>query len=364
MNPPVTPTPSVVPEVAWFGSLCDDDYEFLGVADPALRSSWEHCRDITVAAERGGFDNILLPSGYTLGIDATVFAAAVAPMLDRMKLLLALRMGEVWLPQLARQIATLDRILDGRLTINIISSEMPGETMGSEDRYQRTLEHMQGLRALLDHDPLDLHGEFVDLTVDPPSASTTTGTCPPFYFGGLSEPAREVAAAEADVYLLWPDTFEGIGAAVADVDRRAARLGRTLRHGLRTHVIVRETEDEARAAADRLVSRLDPIIGDEIRARSLDSGSTGVGRQTELRDLADADGYIDRHLWTGVGRGRSGCGIAVVGDPDQVVATLREYQQRGISAFILSGYPHLAECELVSRYVLPALRDRGTDPRN
>jgi len=143
---------------------------------------------------------------------------------------------------------------------------------------------------------------------------------------------------------------------VNDVTTRAARHGRTLRHGLRTHVIVRETESEARAAADRLVSNLDPVVGDEIRKRSLDSGSVGVGRQTELRDLADADGYIDRHLWTGVGRGRSGCGIAVVGDPDQVVETLRQYQQRGIDTFILSGYPHLAECELVSRYVLPALR--------
>lgn len=356
MTPQGTPAPTAVPEVAWFGSLCDDDYEFLGVVDPALRSSWEHCRDITMAAEAGGFDNILLPSGYTLGIDATVFAAAIAPMLQRMKLLLALRMGEMWLPQLARQIATLDRMLGGRLTINIISSEMPGETMGSEDRYRRTLEHMQGLRTLLTGDHLELHGEFVDLTIDPPSASTTAGTCPPFYFGGLSEPAREVAAAQADVYLLWPDTFEGIGAAVADVDARARMHGRTLRHGLRTHIIVRETEDEARAAADRLVSHLDPLLGDQIRRRSLDSGSVGVGRQTELRELADAEGYIDRHLWTGVGRGRSGCGIAVVGDPDQVVATLRQYRQRGISAFILSGYPHLAECELVSRYVLPALR--------
>lgn len=343
-------------EVAWFGSLCDDDYEFLGVADPTLRSSWEHCRDITLAAERGGFDNILLPSGYTLGIDATVFAAAIAPVLQRMKLLLALRMGEVWLPQLARQIATLDRVLEGRLTINIISSDMPGESMESEDRYRRTLEHMQGLRALLSGTHLELHGEFLDFDLDPPSIATVSGNCPPFYFGGLSEPAREVAAAEADVYLLWPDTFDGIGSAVSDVNERAARHGRTLRHGLRTHVIVRETESEARAAADRLVSQLDPVIGEEIRKRSLDSGSTGVGRQSELRDLADADGYIDRHLWTGVGRGRSGCGIAVVGDPDQVVDTLRQYQRRGVDTFILSGYPHLAECELVSRYVLPALR--------
>ena len=118
-------------EVAWFGALCDDDYRYLGVPDPDLASSWEHCRDITLAAERNGFDNILLPSGYTLGIDATAFAAGIAPLTERMRLLLAVRMGELWLPQLARQIATIDRMLEGRLTVNIISSDMPGESLES-----------------------------------------------------------------------------------------------------------------------------------------------------------------------------------------------------------------------------------------
>jgi alkanesulfonate monooxygenase len=186
------------PEVAWFGSLCDDDYEFLGVANPALRSSWEHCRDITLAAQRGGFDNILLPSGYTLGIDATVFAAAIAPLVDRMKLLLALRMGELWLPQLARQIATLDRVLEGRLTINIISSDLPGETLASAPRYARTVEAMAILRQLLNGDAIDHQGQFYNLKLAPPRIATVSRKAPPFYFGGLSEDAREAAAAGCD----------------------------------------------------------------------------------------------------------------------------------------------------------------------
>jgi alkanesulfonate monooxygenase len=120
-------------------------------------------------------------------------------------------------------------------------------------------------------------------------------------------------------------------------------------------VIVRETEAEARAAATRLLSRLDADTGAAIRAKSLDSKSAGVARQSQLRDDADEDGYVERHLWTGVGRARSGAGIAIVGDPDQVAGKLRELRDAGIDTFILSGYPHLAECDLVARHVLPQL---------
>src|SRR6185437_5927368 len=127
-------------EVSWFGALCDDDYEYLGVADPALRSSWAHCRTIALAAEEAGYDNLLLPSGYAMGIDSVAFAAGIAAELRQMQLLLAVRMGEMWPPQLARQLATIDQMLGGRLTINIISSALPGQDLDAEPRYRRTLE--------------------------------------------------------------------------------------------------------------------------------------------------------------------------------------------------------------------------------
>ena len=342
-------------EVAWFAALCDDDYEFLGVADPLLASSWEHCREITLAADRHGFDNILLPSGYTLGIDSTAFAAAVAPLTKQIQLLLAVRMGEMWLPQLARQLATIDRMLEGRLTINIISSDIPGQALDSEPRYQRTLEWMQVLRTLLDGRPVDFHGQFVDLALDPPRATTVLGRCPPFYFGGFSDAAKETAAAAADVFLTWPDTVAGVAATVDDMRLRADRHGRQLRFGLRSHVIVRPTAAEARAAAARLVSRLDDETGAAIRRQSLDSASAGVRRQAELRDISDADGYAEENLWTGIGRARSGAGAAIVGSPGEVLAKLEAYRQAGIDAFILSGYPHLPECERIGRTVLPDL---------
>ncbi len=344
-----------VPEISWFAALCDDDYEFLGVPDPALRSSWEHCRDITLRADQNGFDNILLPSGYALGIDSVAFAAGVAPLTEQIHLLLAVRVGEMWLPQLARQLATIDQMLGGRLTINIISSDLPGQTLDSGPRYQRTLEAMQVLKQFLDGETVDFHGDFVDLTLDPPRARTVSGRCPPFYFGGFSPAAKETAAAAADVFLTWPDTVAGVAETVADMRERAERHGRKLRYGLRSHMIVRETEAEPRAAADRLVSKLDAETGEAIRHRSLDTTSAGVARQTELREGADEGGYVESNLWTGVGRARSGAGAAIVGDPDQVVAKLEAYRNAGIDAFILSGYPHLDECDLVARHVLPRI---------
>jgi len=342
-------------EVSWFSALCDDDYELLGVPDPALRSSWEHCRDIVLAADRHRFDNILLPSGYALGIDSVAFAGGVAPLLRQIQLLVAVRCGELWPPQLARQLATLDQMLGGRLTVNIISSDLPGQTLESGRRYARTLETMQVLRALLEGESVDFHGEFLDLALDPPAARTVSGHCPPFYFGGLSEPAREVAAAGADVYLMWPDTLPAVEESLRDMRARARKHGRVLRFGYRAHVIVRESEDEARAAAARLVSKLDEGTGEAIRKRSLDSQSVGVRRQAELREEATDEGYVEANLWTGVGRARSGCGAAIVGDPDQVLAKLRAYEALGVESFILSGYPHLGECDLFARHVLPRL---------
>jgi alkanesulfonate monooxygenase len=339
-------------EVSWFSALCDDDYEFLGQPDPALASSFDHCRNIVLTADRYGFDNVLLPSGYALGIDNTAFCAAMAPMTS-LRMLLAVRCGELVVPQLARQLATIDQMTGGRLTVNIISSDIPGEELASGPRYRRSTETMFVLRELLDGHAVKFHGDFIDVEIDPPRVGTVSGRSPLFYFGGLSPDARNCAAAGADVFLMWPDTTAAVLEVKADMDALAAAKGRQLRYGWRSHVIVRETEDEARAAARRLLSKLDDATGDAIRKRSLDSTSVGVARQAELREGADDEGYVERHLWTGVGRARSGAGAAIVGDPDQVLAKLNELSAAGIDAFILSGYPHAAECDLFARYVLP-----------
>ncbi len=353
-----------VAEISWFSALCDDDYEFLGVPDPTLAASWEHCSDIVRTADRNGFDNVLLPSGYALGIDSTAFAAAIATHTTDINLLLAVRMGEMWLPQLARQLASIDQFAGGRLTINIISSDIPGETLASAPRYQRTREWMRVLRLLLDGESIDFHGEFVDLTLEPPRARTLSGTCPPMYFGGFSPDAKDVAAGEADVFLTWPDTVASVASTVQEMTALARdRYDRSLLYGLRAHVIVRETEQEARDAAERLMSRLDADTGEAIRNKSLDAASVGVQRQANLREAAADDGFVEEALWTGVGRARSGAGAAIVGDPDQVAAKIRAYQSAGIGAFILSGYTHIAECDLFARHVLPMIDHAPIKPR-
>jgi alkanesulfonate monooxygenase len=157
---------------------------------------------------------------------------------------------------------------------------------------------------------------------------------------------------------MWPDRLPVVEATIADLNRRAGERGRKLRFGYRVHVIVRETEALARQAAGRLLSRLDDEAGAEIRSHSLDSQSAGVRRQAELREAAASDGYIEDNLWTGIGRARSGCGAALVGDPDQILAKLNAYRALGIEAFVLSGYPHQAEADLFARHVLPRL-DHG-----
>jgi alkanesulfonate monooxygenase len=271
---------------------------------------------------------------------------------------MAVRMGESWPPQLARQIATIDRITGGRLAVNIISSDLPGETLVSGPRYQRTIEAIAILRDLLDGKPVDHDGTFWKLKVEPPRIATVSGRSPQFYFGGLSPEAREAAAAGADIYLMWPDRLEAVRETIADLKARAAKRGRSLRFGYRVHVVVRETEEEARLAADRLLSKLDDAAGAAIRAKSLDSQSVGVRRQAQLRVEAGDEGYVEDNLWTGIGRARSGCGAAIVGDPDQVLKKLEAYRREGIEAFILSGYPHATEADLFARYVLPHI-DHG-----
>ena len=362
--PPVPPTPDGIrirteerrAEVAWFSGLCNDDYEFLGVPDGSLRSSFDHCAGIVRSADQLGYQNILLPSSYQVGQDTLTFAAGVAPSLEQISLLTAIRGGEVHPPMLARALSTLDHLLEGRLTVNIISSDLPGTQLSSEDRYQKSREMIEVLKQAWSADRIAFQGDFYDfdLPADPVRPYQQNGG-PLLYFGGISDGARALCAEHCDVFLMWPETEDQIVATMQDLSKRAEALGRSIDFGYRVHVIVRETESEARAAARRLVSKLDDGIGQEIKSRALDSGSAGVARQDALREDADDEGYIEPHLWSGIGRARSGCGSAIVGDPDQVRAKLERYMDLGIRAFILSGYPLKDECELFARYVLPQL---------
>mgnify|MGYP000974739596 FL=1 len=355
---PVTSPDLDALEVSWFSALCSDDYAYLGVPDGALRSSWEHCRDIALTAERLGFRNILAPSSYQVGQDTLAFVAGMAPLTSRMNFLAAIRCGELHPVMLARTVATLDHMLKGRLTLNVISSDFPGEVADSALRYRRSHEVVEILRQAWTRDTIDYEGEFYrfkGLTTDPAKPYQQNGG-PLLYFGGYSPDALELCGAQCDVYLMWPEPKEMLAQRMKAVHARAEAHGRTLDYGLRVHMIVRDTEAEARDYAEHLVSQLNDEYGKLIRDRAHDSISLGVAHQARARELADQFGYVERHLWTGVGRARSGCGAALVGSTDQILSEIESYRNMGIRAFIFSGYPHIDEAEHFGSKVLPHLK--------
>ncbi|MEM9233192.1 MAG: LLM class flavin-dependent oxidoreductase [Pseudomonadota bacterium] len=344
-------------EISWFSALCSDDYEFLGVPNGELRSSWSHCRDILLEAEQQGFRNILCPSSYQVGQDTLSFVAGCAPLTSNINMLAAVRCGEMQPIMLARTIATLDHMLEGRLTVNIISSDFPGEVADSTYRYQRSRETVQILKQAWTQDEVKFDGEiynFSDLTTAPAKPYQTGG--PLLYFGGYSPSALELCGEHCDVYLMWPEPKEQLAERMKAVHAVAERHGRVIDYGLRVHVIVRDTEAEAREYADHIVSKLDDEYGQLIRERAHDSTSLGVSHQARARELADKYGYVEPHLWTGIGRARSGCGAALVGSTDQILSEIEAYRKMGIRAFIFSGYPHIDECKSFGSRILPNLK--------
>ena len=344
-------------EVAWFAPLCNGDDAYLSQHDFRYKRDWHNTSSVLMAADQLGYRNILCPSSYQVGQDTLTFAAAAAPLSRQINFLTAIRCGEVHPPMLGRALATLDHILQGRLTINIISSNMPGEDLDSAARYQRSREVIEILKQGWTQDHIDFKGEFYNIqlsTTDPVKPYQQNGG-PLLYFGGYSPPGVELCAEHCDVYLMWPEKEEQLQQLMMNMSARAAEYQRTVDFGLRVHVIVRETEAEARAAAQSLMKYVDDERGAEIRLRAQDGKSYGVSRQTAQRSMADAEGFVEEHLWTGIGRARSGCGAAIVGDPDQVLKKLQRYMDMGIRAFILSGYPHLDECKLFAKYVLPSI---------
>jgi alkanesulfonate monooxygenase len=355
---PVTSQDLDSAEVSWFSALCSDDYAYLGVPDGALRSSWEHCRDILLEAEKQGFGNILCPSSYQVGQDTLSFVAGCAPLTENINMLAAIRCGEMQPIMLARTVATLDHMLKGRLTLNVISSDFPGEVAASNYRYKRSKEVVEVLKQAWTKDEISYDGEIYQFDKVPtgPARPYQQNGGPLLYFGGYSPAALDLCARHCDVYLMWPEPEENIAQRMRDVNARAAEYGRTLDYGLRVHMIVRDTEAEAREYAEHLVSKLDDEYGQLIRDRAHDSISLGVAHQAKARALADKFGYAEPNLWTGVGRARSGCGAALVGSTDQVLSKIEAYQKMGIRAFIFSGYPHIDECKSFGARVLPELK--------
>ena len=344
-------------EVSWFAPLCDGDDDFLGNRNPEYKSTWKNTSKIITTADELGFRNVLCPSSYQVGQDPLSSVAGRASLTTQLHFLAAIRCGETHPPMLARAISTLDHMLKGRLTINIISSDLPGSKLSSSERYARSREVIEILKQSWTQEHIEFNGNFyqLNLPTDPVKPYQQNGG-PLLYFGGYSPDGVDLCAEHCDVYLMWPETEQKLQDLMNNMTNKASEHERTVQFGLRVHVIVRETEQEARAYANSLLSKLDLDLGTDIRNRAQDASSLGVARQAMLREEADNQHYVEQHLWTGIGLARSGCGAAIVGNPDQVLAKIERYMEMGIRSFIFSGYPHQQECELFAKYVLPRIK--------
>ena len=343
-------------EISWFAPICDGDDRYLGERNRKYKSSWENTSDILLTADNLGYRNILCPSSYQVGQDTLPFVSAVSPLTKNINILAAIRCGEIHPPMLARTLSTIDHILKGRLTINIISSNLPGEDISSQDRYQRSREVIEILKQSWNKEEINFKGQFYNLKLPTNPVKPYQNGGPMLYFGGYSPSALDLCAEHCDVYLMWPETEDNLKSLMKTMSDKAAKFNRKIDFGLRVHVVVRDTEEEAREYANSIISKLEIEKGTEIRERALDSKSLGVSRQKKMRDLSKKDGYIEPNLWTGIGKGRSGCGAAIVGNPDQVIYKLNKYMEMGIRSFILSGYPHKEECKIFAKLVLPKLK--------
>ena len=343
-------------EVSWFAPICDGDDRYLGERNIKYKSNWENTSNILLKADKLGYRNILCPSSYQVGQDTLPFVSAVSPMTKNINILAAIRCGEVHPPMLARTLTTIDHILEGRLTINIISSNLPGENLPSEDRYSRSREVVEILKQAWTKEEINFSGNFYNLKLPTNPVKPYQIGGPLLYFGGYSPPALELCAEHCDVYLMWPETEGILRGLMEKMSEKAAKFNRTLDFGLRVHVVVRETEEEACKYAESIISKLDLKMGTELRDRSLDAKSYGVSRQEKMRNESSTDGYIEPNLWTGIGKARSGCGAALVGNPNQIIEKLNCYMEMGIRSFIFSGYPHIDECNKFAELVLPRLK--------
>jgi len=262
-------------------------------------------------------------------------------------------MGETYPTTLAKQLVTLDDVSKGRFIINAISSDFPGQKTSAIERYARTGEILEILIQGWEKERIDFDGNYYQIHLDAAPIKCKYNKRPLIYFGGISPEAKDIAARYADVYLMWPEKMEMMKDTIAEVSELAAKYGRVIDFGLRIHVIVRETEQEARAYAGKLVSKLNDADGLAQRSRHQDATSYGVYRQDKLRENADSEGYIEPLVWSSVGKVFSGCGSALVGSGTQIQQKLYDYMNIGFRAFIHSGFPLIEESNYYGKLVLP-----------
>jgi alkanesulfonate monooxygenase len=354
-------------KVHWFLPTGGDSREVLPTAPDAHRRAPDHdyLAQVAVACDRLGFDGMLTPCG-TGCEDAWLGTASLLPLTRRVKFLVAFRPA-LLTPTLAAQMAsTYQRMSGGRLLVNIVTGAEPAELarFGVHDdkdtRYAQTAEFLQVLRGAWSGSPFDFSGSFYE--VEGATTRAAPDPAPDVYFGGASAAAEAVAAEHVDVYLAWGEPPEMVSARLDRMRTLAAAAGRTLRFGIRFHVIARPTAAEAWEVADRLVASMDPAA---IAAAQQDFATTASVGQRRMAELHGGDRdrlVVHPNVWAGFGLVRGGVGTGLVGSYDEVAERMLEYADLGFDEFILSGYPHLEEAYWFGEGVMPRQRASGHLP--
>ncbi|WP_259754482.1 FMNH2-dependent alkanesulfonate monooxygenase [Pseudomonas sp. GCEP-101] len=345
--------------VFWFLPTHGDGH-FLGTSEGARPVSLPYLKQIAQAADSLGYYGVLIPTGRSCE-DSWVVASALAPLTERLRYLVAIRPGIISPTVSARMAATLDRLSGGRLLINVVTGGDPDENRGDgihlshAERYEVTDEFLRIWRRVLQGESVDFAGKHLQVENAKALYPPIQKPYPPLYFGGSSAEAHDLAAEQVDVYLTWGEPPQAVAQKIADVRERAAKQGRSVKFGIRLHVIVRETAEEAWKAADKLIAN----ISDETIANAQKTfarfDSEGQRRMAALHGGRRDQLEIYPNLWAGVGLVRGGAGTALVGDPQQVAERIKEYADLGIDSFIFSGYPHLEEAYRFAELVFPLL---------
>ncbi|ANE46895.1 alkanesulfonate monooxygenase [Paenibacillus swuensis] len=336
------------------------DGRYLGTAIGARAVDAVYMKQIAQAADRLGFQGVLIPTGSSCE-DPWITAASLIHETTNLKFLVAVRPGLMSPTLAARMAATFDRLSGGRLLINVVAGGDPVELAGDglfldhDTRYALTDEFLHVWRKVLSGETVTHEGEQLRIEGGKVLYPPIQQPYPPLWFGGSSPAASVVAADHADVYLTWGETPREVGEKIARIRELAGERGRTLKFGIRLHVIVRETEEEAWQAAEDLIQHVDDATVEAAQAIFARFDSVGQQRMSVLHRGSRAELEISPNLWAGIGLVRGGAGTALVGDPVTVAARMQEYADLGIDTFIFSGYPHLEESYRVAELLFPHL---------
>ncbi|SOE45947.1 Alkanesulfonate monooxygenase [plant metagenome] len=345
--------------IFWFLPTHGDGH-YLGTSQGARPVTLNYLKQVAQAADSLGYYGVLIPTGRSCE-DSWVVASALAPQTERLRYLVAIRPGIISPTVSARMAATLDRLSGGRVLINVVTGGDPDENRGDglhldhDARYEAASEFLHIWRRVLQGEAVTYDGQHLKVSNAKALYPPVQKPYPPLYFGGSSEAAHKLAAEQVDVYLSWGEPPDAVAAKIRDVRARAAALGRSVRFGVRLHVIVRRTSEEAWAAANALIENVSPETIAAAQQSFSRFDSEGQRRMAALHGGRRDQLEIYPNLWAGVGLVRGGAGTALVGDPQTVAARIQEYADLGIESFIFSGYPHLEEAYRFAELVFPLL---------